>query len=111
MNSDTISRSTWRCSDRTLGHAVCAALFVVMSAHPAYAQDTFPSETIEVVTHAGADGGTDITTRMMLLRARRELKTDMVVVSKKGGGGANAMNYIHSRPRHGYTIMTISTNR
>ncbi len=105
MSSDTISRSTSR---RALGYAVCAALFFVVTALPAYAQDKFPSETIEVVTHAGAGGGTDITTRMMLLRARRELKADMVVVSKKGGGGANAMNYINSRPRDGYTIMTIT---
>ena len=73
-----------------------------------WSQDKFPSETIEVVTHAGAGGGTDITTRMALLRARREFKTDMVVVSKRGGGGATAMNYINSRPRDGYTIMTIT---
>ena len=45
---------------------------------------------------------------MALLRTRRVLKTDMVVVSKRGGGGAKAMNYINSRPRDGYTIMTIT---
>jgi len=74
----------------------------------ASAQDKFPSKQIDVVTHAGAGGGTDITTRMMMLRARRELGVDMAVVSKSGGGGATAMNYINSQPRDGYTIMTIT---
>ncbi|MCY4101323.1 MAG: tripartite tricarboxylate transporter substrate binding protein, partial [Rhodobacteraceae bacterium] len=44
----------------------------------AQAQD-YPDKTIEVVTHAGAGGGTDVTTRMMMLRARRVLGQDMVV--------------------------------
>ena len=32
---------------------------------------------IQAITHAGFGGGTDVTTRMMLLRARRVLKQDM----------------------------------
>ena len=44
---------------------------------------------IEVVTHAGAGGGTDVNSRMMMLRSRRTLKQDMVVVNKRGGGGAD----------------------
>ena len=34
---------------------------------PALAQEKFPSKPIEVVTHSGAGGGTDITARMMLV--------------------------------------------
>lgn len=85
-----------------------AAVALGLAFGPAQAAEKFPSKTIEVVTHAGAGGGTDVTTRMMMLRARSELKTDLVVVSKSGGGGAKAMNYINSRPRDGYTIMTIT---
>jgi len=70
--------------------------------------DKFPSKTINVVTHAGAGGGTDITTRMMMLRGRREFKQDMVVVNKSGGSGAAALAYVNSQPRDGYTIMTIT---
>ena len=72
------------------------------------AEDKFPSKTINVVTHAGAGGGTDITTRMMMLRARREFKQDMVVVSKRGGSGAAALQYVNKQERDGYTIMTIT---
>jgi len=79
-----------------------------LTAGSALAQDGYPCKTIEVVTHAGAGGGTDVTTRMMMLRSRRELKADMVVVSKRGGGGATAMNYINGRDRDGCTIMTIT---
>lgn len=74
----------------------------------AVAEDKFPSKTIEVITHAGAGGGTDVNSRMMMLRGRRELKTDMVVVNKRGGGGAAAMNYFMTRPADGHTIMTFT---
>ena len=60
---------------------------------------------IEVITHAGAGGGTDVNSRMMMLRSRRTLKQDMVVVNKRGGGGAAAMNYFMSRPADGNTIL------
>lgn len=86
-----------------------AVLFAIAAmVTPAAAQDKYPSQTIEVVTHAGIGGGTDITTRMMMLQGRKALGVDMVVVSKQGGSGAVAMNYINERPRDGYTIMTIT---
>ena len=63
---------------------------------------------IEVITHAGAGGGTDVNSRMMMLRGRRTLTQDMVVVNKRGGGGAAAMNYFMTRPADGNTIMTFT---
>ena len=53
---------------------------------------------IQAITHAGFGGGTDVTTRMMLLRARRVLKQDMQLVNKKGGGGAASMDYMMTLP-------------
>jgi tripartite-type tricarboxylate transporter receptor subunit TctC len=38
---------------------------------PGAVAEEYPEKTINVVTHAGAGGGTDITTRMMMLRGRR----------------------------------------
>ncbi len=63
---------------------------------------------IEVITHAGAGGGTDVNSRMMMLRSRRELKQDMVVVNKRGGGGAAAMNYFMTRPADGNSVLTFT---
>lgn len=73
----------------------------------ALAQD-FPSETINVITHAGPGGGTDITTRMMMLRGRRAFDQDMVVVNKRGGSGAAALQYLKGQECDGYTIMTLT---
>ncbi len=85
---------------------VAAATAVIGTA--AFADDKYPSKTIEVITHAGAGGGTDVNSRMMMLRSRRVLKTGMVVVNKRGGNGALAMQYFSSRPSDGYTIMTFT---
>ena len=78
---------------------------VMMTATPAISDD---KPAIEVITHAGAGGGTDVNSRMMMIRTRRHLKQDMVVVNKRGGGGAAAMNYFAGRPADGNTIMTFT---
>ncbi len=87
-----------------IGQAALVGALALAGA-PAGAQD---KPAIEVITHAGAGGGTDVNSRMMMLRARRELKQDMVVVNKRGGGGAAAMNYFMTRPADGNTIMTFT---
>jgi len=74
----------------------------------AFAQEKFPNKLLKVVTHAGPGGGTDITTRMMMLRGRRVFKQDMSVVNKRGGSGAAALMYTNAQPRDGYTFMTIT---
>ena len=75
---------------------------MMMTATPAISDD---KPAIEVITHAGAGGGTDVNARMMMIRTRRALKQDMVVVNKRGGGGAAAMNYFKTRPADGNTIL------
>ncbi|TDI61152.1 MAG: tripartite tricarboxylate transporter substrate binding protein, partial [Alphaproteobacteria bacterium] len=100
-----IKRNTRRACLIGAGAALVLALGTGMADA---AEKKFPAKQIDVVTHAGAGGGTDITTRMMLLRGRRVFKKDMTVISKKGGAGAVAMNYINGQPRDGYTIMTIT---
>lgn len=84
-----------------------AAALAVAAAVPAHAED-FPSKTVEVITHAGAGGGTDVTTRMMMLRTRRELKQDMVVANRRGGNGAAAMGYFQTRPADGHTVLAFT---
>ena len=64
---------------------------------------------IQAITHAGFGGGTDVTTRMMLLRTRRELKQDMQLVNKKGGGGASSMDYMMTLPADGNHTLTWTT--
>jgi putative tricarboxylic transport membrane protein len=90
---------------RLLGFAGGAAALSVL---PASAQDKFPSKPIEVVTHAGVGGGTDITARMMMVHAPGVFKTEFVVVNRVGGSGAAAMQYMLDKPRDGHTIALIT---
>ena len=85
-----------------------AAAATAIAATPLRAQEKFPSKTIEVVTHAGVGGGTDITARMMMVHAPAAFKTEFAVVNKVGGSGAAALAYANSRPRDGYTILLIT---
>src|SRR5688572_15440856 len=90
---------------RLLGFAGGAA---ALSVFPASAQDKFPSKPIEVVTHSGVGGGTDITARMMMVHAPGVFKTEFVVVNRTGGSGAAAMDYLLERPKDGHTIALIT---
>ena len=104
----TLLSKTQLITRSTVMAGAALALLVGVTTGSQAAEDKFPSKTIEVVTHAGAGGGTDVTSRMALLRARKEMGVDMVIVNKKGGNGAVAMNYANQQPRDGYTIMLIT---
>ncbi|WP_299616897.1 tripartite tricarboxylate transporter substrate binding protein [Pelagibius sp.] len=89
---------------RTLAAAAATLLLPVGIA----AAGDFPSQPVEVVTHASAGGGTDTTARTLLIRARKELGVDAFVQIKKGGGGAVAMSYASGKPADGHTLMAIT---
>ena len=72
------------------------------------AQETFPSRTIEVVTHAGVGGGTDITARMMMVNAPGEFKQEFTVVNRTAGSGAQALQYMASKPADGHTLILVT---
>ena len=93
-------------SKRTLVLGAAAALCL---AHlPLAAQEKFPSKPIEVVTHAGAGGGTDITARMMMVHAPAVFGTELVVANRVGGSGAASLAYAAGKPRDGHTIMLVT---
>jgi putative tricarboxylic transport membrane protein len=73
-----------------------------------FAQEKFPDKPIEVVIHSKYGGGTDVTARMMMIRTRRELDTDMSVTSQRGGSGAKAHQYALGKPRDGYTVLALT---
>ena len=75
--------------------------------HPTYAKKVC-NGLVQVVIHASYGGGTDTTARMMSIRTRRTLNTDIQVVGKRGGSGAKAQNYTLTRPKDGCTIMALT---
>ena len=90
------------------GLAIALAFVCLIAGPGVHAADDFPSRTIEVVIHTKYGGGTDTTARMMMIESRRNLDTDMVVVSKRGGSGAKAHAYLLSRPADGHTLLALT---
>jgi putative tricarboxylic transport membrane protein len=90
------------------GLATALAFVCLVAAPAAHAAEDFPNKTIEVVIHTKYGGGTDTTARMMMIRSRRNLDTDMAVVSKRGGSGAKAHAYVLSRPADGHTLLALT---
>jgi putative tricarboxylic transport membrane protein len=88
--------------------AIPAGLALTVLAPAVQAQEKFPSKLIEVVTHAGVGGGTDLTARMMMVQAPAALGTELAVVNKTGGSGAAALGYADGRPKDGYTILLLT---
>lgn len=84
------------------------ALATGLVAGTVQAEDKYPSKPIEVVTHSGAGGGTDVSVRMTILQARKIMKQDFVVLNKQGGSGAVAVAYLAAQPAEGYTLMAVT---
>lgn len=108
MTQKNDSRPTAALSRRAALVTGGSAALLAASGLPLRAQEKFPSKPIEVVTHAGVGGGTDITARMMMVHAPGVLGTEFVVVNKTGGSGGAALAYAASRPKDGYTILLIT---
>jgi putative tricarboxylic transport membrane protein len=72
------------------------------------AQEAFPSRMLEVVTHAGVGGGTDITARMMMVGAAGEFRQELIVVNRTAGSGAQALQYLASKPADGHTLILVT---
>jgi len=90
------------------GFLLAMASTLLTISGPAGAQEEFPNKSIQVVIHSSYGGGTDTTARMMMIRSRRILKTDMAVIAKRGGSGAAAHTYAMGKPRDGYTILALT---
>ncbi|MEE4119947.1 MAG: tripartite tricarboxylate transporter substrate binding protein [Paracoccaceae bacterium] len=70
--------------------------------------DEWPCDTIEIVSHASAGGGTDTTIRMWLDAADEMIDEDMRVVYKQGGGSRAAHEYAMNRGPDGHTIIALT---
>ncbi|HEX6143868.1 MAG TPA: tripartite tricarboxylate transporter substrate binding protein, partial [Geminicoccaceae bacterium] len=81
---------------------------IALAACPAIAQDDFPSETIQVVTHSGVGGGTDVNARMLIKQVEATSDATMEIVNKIGGAGMLALQYVNSRPADGHTIAFVT---
>ena len=90
--------------------ALSLGLAAVAIAPHATAQ-AFPSKTLEFVVHVNPGGGTDVFARLIQeIITREKLVTQpMIVVSKTGGAGAVAFNYVKGKRGDPHTVLTIAT--
>ena len=86
--------------------AVASALFVFAAASPAMAQ--YPERNITLIVPYGAGGGTDITARMMMVGAAGEFRQELIVVNRTAGSGAQALQYLASKPADGHTLILVT---
>lgn len=88
-------------------HALAATLLLAIGAVHA----AFPEKKLEMVTHSGAGGGTDLTARMVAKLAEPLWGQSVVILNKRGGGGALSLTYLDERPADGYTILTYTSGQ
>ncbi len=70
----------------------------------------YPTKPIELVAWASPGGGSDIMCRAFSKAAEGIVPQPLVVVNKKGGGGAVGMAYVLGRPADGYTLLGVTNN-
>jgi putative tricarboxylic transport membrane protein len=88
--------------------AIATALALAGFAGSIHAQDSFPSETIQVVTHSGVGGGTDVNARMIIQQVQETAGINMEIVNRIGGAGMLALSYVNSRPADGHTVAFVT---
>ncbi|MCG6122581.1 MAG: tripartite tricarboxylate transporter substrate binding protein [Microvirga sp.] len=87
------------------------AMALTMTSSGLLAQQAFPSNTIELLVHAGAGGGTDLTAHALIAGGRSELGWQMALVRKTGAGGAVSHEYARSRPADGHTVIVLTSSQ
>lgn len=85
---------------RLIGSAAIAAAALGAFTTPSAAQD-YPHDTVTLVTHSRAGGGTDVFLREMTKYLGKYLGADFVVENVRGGSGAKAMAKLATSPADG----------
>jgi putative tricarboxylic transport membrane protein len=96
---------------RALLLAAAVAATAQLAPGAAVAQDDFPSEPIEIMVHAGAGGGTDLTAHAIIEAIREERGWDAALVRSVGAGGAVSHEYVLSRPCDGHTVIILTSSQ
>jgi tripartite-type tricarboxylate transporter receptor subunit TctC len=87
--------------------AAIAAIGIVSSAAPSWAQDVFPSRPISLIVPYAAGGSTDQLGRALAEALSRRLKQSVVIENKPGAGGTlGALQMTRAKP-DGYSLTMI----
>lgn len=96
---------------RGLMAAIAAAAMLQLTQSAALAQNNFPSRTIELMVHAGAGGGTDLTANAAIAGLRATVGWNAALTRKTGAGGAVSHQYVLSQPCDGHNVFTLTSSQ
>lgn len=88
---------------------IVLAIFILTSCNTAGKIDeedanAWPQETIELILHQSAGGGSDTLTRSLAVPLGEILGVNVIVKNVTGGGGSVAFDYIQKMPAEGYAF-------
>lgn len=97
---------------KKMGVLILITVFVVQSIFAAGQTEKgdaeiFPSKAIEIVTHSGPGGGTDIFARLVASLVTKNEGIDVMVTNKQGGRAQATLEYMVRKPNDGYTVMAL----
>jgi len=87
-------------------------LFFTMAANGAAPGDEYPNKPIEYVTHVPPGGSMDVVGRVIqkVLTEEKLLSQPLVIVNKRGSGGAVSYGYVFERKANPYVILAVTSN-
>src|SRR5690606_5102666 len=71
----------------------------------AWAQDSWPSRTVKIVSPYGAGGPSDLSARLLADYLSKRLNQPFVVENKAGAGTRVANEFVADAPADGYTLL------
>jgi tripartite-type tricarboxylate transporter receptor subunit TctC len=81
-----------------------AIIGLALLASPAAAQSDYPNRTVRIIVPATPGGGADTFARLVAQHLAKELRQQVVVENRPGGGTMTAMEYVASAPPDGHTL-------
>lgn len=88
--------------------SLLASVLLAVPASGAGAQD-FPTRALTIVVPFAPGGVTDVTARLVGLRAAENFRQPVLVVNKPGAAGVIAADTVRNAPADGYTLMLGTT--
>lgn len=82
----------------------CVLLSVLVIAAAAFAQGSYPSKPITLVTHSTVGAGGDIFLRNLAKNLEGIVTVPLVVENRRGGGSATAVTFVATSPPEGYVM-------
>ena len=86
-----------------------AALFALLAAIPAVAQDDYPNKPVRIVVPFAAGGSTDVVARLLAEKLAIEFKQPFLVDNRAGAGGNIGADAVAKAPADGYTLLMATT--